>query len=56
VQCLQIEINRKLYLNEYTHEKKPTFAELVGNLKEINAQLADELSGTKTQPDRPNIP
>ncbi|MBN9263130.1 MAG: N-formylglutamate amidohydrolase, partial [Hyphomicrobium sp.] len=43
--ALQIEINRALYLNERTFEKKPGFAVVERHLRTVVARLFNELPG-----------
>ncbi len=43
--ALQIEINRAIYMDERTLQKKPGFAALAGNMSEVFAQVIAELSG-----------
>ena len=43
--ALQIEINRALYLNERTFEKKPSFAVVERNLRSVVSRLFTELPG-----------
>jgi N-formylglutamate amidohydrolase len=38
--ALQIEVNRRLYMNEMTHEKRPGFAQLQAELSKVVAALA----------------
>jgi N-formylglutamate amidohydrolase len=38
--CLQIEISRALYMNERTFDRKPYFAQLVTDMRDLAAELA----------------
>jgi N-formylglutamate amidohydrolase len=43
--ALQIEINRAIYMDERTLQKKPGFAALAGDMSEVFAQVIADLSG-----------
>jgi N-formylglutamate amidohydrolase len=46
--ALQIEINRAIYMDERTLQKKPSFASLAGDLIEGFSQVIDDLAGELT--------
>ena len=46
--ALQIEINRAIYMEERTLERKPAFSTLAADLKEAFRQVMDDLGGEVT--------